>query len=264
MADGNIHQLLLTRFNVRTAGTSYGPGQTPEWLEGRFDLFAQYCAPSVAAQTLETFDWVIFCDEDTDPAILDRIRAFDLRIRIALLTPYVGVPKGRARAPEPTGYVHPDVRLVVPSYGPRPFVPPGTGVVTSTRLDSDDALSRHALRRVRDHVESFLETEHPKWVTNPLHGFKLDVTVGKLYAASMPGNPFLTMFERVAPDQPLVGPFTGSHTRMHERYPMYEDNGPRLWLQVIHGTNLSNSIRARSGDSEVPLSELSEDFRIKL
>lgn len=264
MSSPAVHQLLLTRFNVRTKGTSYGPGQSPEWLEGRFDLFARYCAPSVAVQTQEEFDWIVFCDEDTEPETLERIRAFDRRIRIALLTPYVGVPAGRTRPPDPTEYVPADVRLVVPSYGPRPYVPPDTEIVISSRLDSDDALSRHAVQRVRDHVDQFLETGHHRWVHNPMKGYKLDVVANRLYAASMPGNPFLTLFERVVEDIPLVSPFTGSHTRMHERYPLYEDHGPRLWLQIIHGGNLSNSIRARSGDTEVAFDDFREDFNIKV
>jgi hypothetical protein len=260
----NVHQLLLTRFNIRTAGVGYTEEQSPRWLEERFELFEQYCLPSVAAQTQEDFDWVIFCDEHTAPHDLDRLRSLDPRIRIALFV-YKGTnptllarrdaedrPKNGAGQGLPvlsTLQVYPHVRS-------------DADVVVATRLDNDDALSRHALKRARDHVDHFLETGHDRWLYNPMLGYKLHHQTRRVFPASKHNSAFLTMFERTTAEGRARGPYAGNHSRLHEQYPTYQDESARLWLMVVHGGNVMNGIGAR--DTEVPIEALGDDFAISL
>ena len=77
-----------------------------------------------------------------------------------------------------------------------PHVRPDAEIVISTRLDNDDGLNRHALRRLRDQVDRFLETGHDRWLYNPMLGYKLHRKTQRLFASEKPNSAFLTMFER--------------------------------------------------------------------
>jgi hypothetical protein len=260
-----VHQLLLTRFNIRTSGVGYTEDQPPEWLDERIGLFARYCAPSINAQTQEDFDWIVFCDPRTPPADLNRICSFDPRIRIAFFATQEEIPDQRARRPPEVSAqtrLSPGDGTVLPTLRVFPHVRPGTEVVVATRLDNDDALSRHYLRRVRGLVDHFLETGHPQWLYNPMLGYKLDHETKLLFPLSKPNSPFLTMFERVSDVGRPAGPFSGNHSHMHEQYPTYLDDGAPLWLMVIHGGNVINRIGLR--DRDVPIESLGDDFRISL
>ncbi|MBV1922729.1 MAG: putative rhamnosyl transferase [Flavobacteriaceae bacterium] len=60
---------LITRFNLRKADWSTNKKNvavlTEEWHENRFELFTNYCFPSVKAQTNNNFLWLVFFDTTT-------------------------------------------------------------------------------------------------------------------------------------------------------------------------------------------------------
>ena len=255
-----IHQLLLTRFNIRTPTVGYTQDQSPEWLERRFELFSHYCVPSVAAQVEEEFDWIVFCDPWTAPETLDRIRAFDPRIRIAL---WIDPDIGTAGLNQTSAVETPDIETeqqadVLSTLEVYPHVRQDAEVVLSTRLDNDDALNHHALRRVRDHVDRYLETGHDRWLYNPLLGYKLDIQNQRLFTAVKHNSAFLTMFERNSDMVRPAGPYAGNHSCMYKQYPTYQDDGMRLWLMVVHGENVVNGIR--QWDEEIPFTALGDEF----
>jgi hypothetical protein len=242
-----VHQLLLTRFNVRAPALGSAAGQPAGWLDTRLGLFERYCAPSVVAQTEEDFDWVVFCDPATPEAVLRRIRAVDPRIRIAFL----GNPARVPAPPEGGVAVVPDLRIF-------PHVRPGAEVVVGTRLDNDDALNRHALARVRGLVPVFLALGHEQWLHNPRLGYKLDHASQRLYLADSASSPFLTLFERVGGGERPAGPLVGNHSTLPDRYPTFQDAERRFWVKVVHGGNVDNRIDPT--DPPVDLAELDGEF----
>lgn len=225
MAEPRVQQLLLTRFNVRSSGAGYRRDQPADWLERRFELFEQYCAPSVVNQVEEDFEWIIFCHDGTGPDELARIAAVDERIRI------VPVPAGSGHPG------HPNQMLV------SHYARPDADVVISSRLDNDDGLSRRALRRQREHLDSFMASGEVRQVFNPRLGYKLHLPTGRVFTANMPSNPFLSMFERSPAAGPLLGPLSANHATMQRSHPTYQDSEEHLWFQLIHDRNVSNSIR---------------------
>ena len=239
MIDLVVSQQLLTRFNVRY-NKGYEQGERPGWLEERIELFARYCAPSVANQTMEVFDWLVFFDEHTPSEVIGDIQRLDHRIRAILVPP----------SPKPHQFFL------------SRFVPTGVDVVISTRLDSDDALHRNFLQRVRDQVPRFWATDADQWICNPLFGYKLNVVPGTLHEASMPDSPFFSMFERPSARYSLKGALSVNHTHVHERFPTYQDTEEHLWVQVVHGGNVSN--RVRRWERPVPVGTLEERFGFEL
>jgi hypothetical protein len=249
-----VQQMLLTRFNIRTSGVGWTPDQAPGWLEGRFDLFARYCVPSVAAQTVDDFEWIIFCDVNTSDEILARIQKFDPRIRLVLV-----MPEGAVTS---TSHVASSTLPVVSHVSPVPLVRLESGMVISTRLDSDDAISVHALARARSYADEFLASGHRTLLYNPLRGFQWDQKSRRLYIVSKPNSAFLTMFERVEEGVPPQGPYAGNHSFMHQAFPSYQDDGPPLWMMILHGGNVRNRLGRTS--EPVPLDVLEGDFPVDL
>ncbi|WP_299134485.1 glycosyltransferase [uncultured Amaricoccus sp.] len=74
--EGEFTHVIQTRFNMPSPGRESQIRARPGWLAGRFELFERYCLPSIAAQSLKDFHWVIYFDAATRTAM--SIRHMDL------------------------------------------------------------------------------------------------------------------------------------------------------------------------------------------
>src|SRR6187402_3364420 len=72
-----MKHFIATRFNLKTSDWKKSKSGnlvlTNEWLEHRFNLFENYCFPSVRNQSNQNFTWCIFFDIDTPQNFKDRI-----------------------------------------------------------------------------------------------------------------------------------------------------------------------------------------------
>lgn len=66
--------LLLTRFNVKCNATGLGLDQA--WLNHRFELFDQFCYPSVYSQSNQHFKWLVFFDTETPEFFKEKVNKF--------------------------------------------------------------------------------------------------------------------------------------------------------------------------------------------
>lgn len=233
-----IEHFIITRFNIKNAGAGWKGGWPAGWLDRRFQLFEQFCAPNIRAQTAADFDWLLMCDPDTDPGDLDRLKHSDQGVRIAFAS------RNRGYMPTPQVLVREDTRIVL-----------------TTRLDSDDALSLGAVERVQQALPAFHESGADRMLFNFLHGYKLDVRTGTAYRSRMPNSAFATLFELVGEEhEPPVGVMRYGHSDAHRQLPTVQEEAMPGWLQVIHGGNVSNQI----GPADVPVAsaELSQHFAI--
>jgi Putative rhamnosyl transferase len=112
-----VAHLLMTRFAVDFGRPADPMPLTRAWFRRRFDLFEQYCLPSVMAQTFRDFRWLIYIAPKVDGQIGDRLRAYDPRIEVKI-DDYKGA-------------------LVTPA-----------DVLTTTRLDSDDGIGATVLEQI--------------------------------------------------------------------------------------------------------------------
>ena len=61
--------ILITRFNLSKKWDSDKFGNTildENWLKDRYELFENYCLPSIKAQTNKNFEWWVYFDKETD------------------------------------------------------------------------------------------------------------------------------------------------------------------------------------------------------
>lgn len=77
----NCQYYVLTRFNTRlwTKDKKGKPTQTEEWLKKRFELFEQYCLPSVVNQSVKNLKWIVLFDSETSEVYKKKIDEYARR-----------------------------------------------------------------------------------------------------------------------------------------------------------------------------------------
>jgi hypothetical protein len=225
-----IHHVVGTRFSVRMGLEP--PAFERSWLEERLRLLELFCLPSVMAQTTSAFTLMLLCDEATPPDILDALRQHERE------SPAVAIAlTGSDRTP---------ADVIAAS------TPPGTDVLVTTRLDSDDAIADGYLEAVQEYAAPFHRSDVATLLVNFPRGMRLDVPEDAFYERRMPNSPFHSLFER-----PASGPARtifsgvgraarnrarGNHATLHEHQVTHQDESIVAWLQVVHGGNLENRI----------------------
>ncbi|MEM7644922.1 MAG: glycosyltransferase [Pseudomonadota bacterium] len=212
-----VQHVILTRFNLATPGRESAIRNQPGWLRGRFDLFRDWCLPSVAAQSTRDFRWIVLFDEETPGAFRDEIGALQADFPFdAYFTPLFPADGWRRCVAE--------------------VVAPTAPMLLTTRLDNDDALSVDHVARVQAAVGG---PERRAWnVTNGL------IRQGDgLWQVTHPKNAFFSLLEPWGPE--AVTACAIPHMDLPDHVPVTQIGGPPGWLQVVHGGNVSNKVRGR-------------------
>lgn len=212
--------VVMTRFNMPTPGRESQIRGRPGWLEGRFDLFEQYCLPSMAAQTTRDFHWIIYFDEETPQVFRDRIEA--AREVFPFTAFYTGFFPGE-------GWPRSLVEVI----------PERTPWLLTTRFDSDDALAVDYVARMQAAVERASPAAACSF--NLTQGIVIEG--GRVYAHEHHSNAFASWFEPW--DEAARTAMSINHMQLAELGEIVQVAGPAGWLQVVHGGNVSNKVRGR-------------------
>jgi hypothetical protein len=205
-----------------------------EWCARRAELFLDITLPSMLAQSSQAFEWLIYFDVERNPPV-ERV--------LAALAPHANIHpmffdcRGR----------HPWELVGHARIGVAERTSPGTEVVLTTKLDTDDALHRDYVR-VLNHRARQLGREEigDGLAVNCDYGVQL--VGGRLLAYLYGANPFLTMVEYVRTPTGdalnfdlLQTAMTILHYKVHESFPVdhFLYRQP-LWLQTIHEANAFN------------------------
>lgn len=211
--------VIMTRFNMAMPQRD-AIRKRPGWLESRFDLFERYCLPSVAAQTVRGFHWVIYFDIETPAPFRERIeRCREEFPFIPFYTPHF----------EAEGWPR-SLKEIFGTYR--------TPWLVTSRLDNDDALSVDHVERLHAH---FLEQGIETGSVNFRNGFLLQG--GRVYMLEHLSNAFA---HHVEPwDETAITCRGVNHLKLAEFGPVRQIDGAPAWLQVVHGGNVSNKVRGR-------------------
>ncbi|MDE3078461.1 MAG: hypothetical protein KGI94_00345 [Paracoccaceae bacterium] len=213
----DFEHVVMTRFNLATPGREHVLRNRAGWLEERFDLFERYCLPSIAAQSVTDFHWIIYFDEATPDAFRQRIERCR---KVAPFVPYYTGPLETFDLP----------RTLHETFGFRP------DHLLTTRLDNDDALAIDYVARVQAEVR---RQGLRLGGYNVLNGFIL--AHGALYQIAHRSNAF---FSFLAPyEENVTTAASIKHMELAKHAPVIQIDGPGGWLQVVHGGNVSNKIR---------------------
>lgn len=213
--------IVETRFSVRL-GRDLERHASRQWLDERLELLRRFCLPSIAAQTMQAFTWLVLCDESTDPDAMARLREHERDVeplRIAMTS-------GERTA-----------RMAVES-----FVAPNADLLITTQLDSDDLLADAYLEAVQAYAEPFLRSTHRDLLVNFPRGYRLDANAQILYEERMANSSFPSLFER--PRHARVETvLRTNHAILRQHHVTHQDESMHGWVIVVHGGNAANRIR---------------------
>jgi hypothetical protein len=202
-----VRQLVMTNFNERF-DTIYTHSLDEEWLKYRWKLFTTFTVPSMLGQSQTDFDWVILCHPKSPSWFKSITKTLEVPIRIHF----------EFDSPTPT----------IPGLND-----PNLDAVLTTNLDSDDAINRCYLERVR----SFFEAEPFKYELFEIEdGYKYDYSCQRIAPWQWKSSPFSTRVNF----GPNIDPFDfgGAHDKHYGKYKNVEiSRGDPLFLQVVHDKN---------------------------
>lgn len=224
--------LIITRFNVASPGREAAIRLKRGWLDERFKLFEDICLPSVAAQSEKDFEWVVFFDVETPADYKEKIN------KLVALFPFRPVYTDSFDMRK----LGPDI---VQHYAQADYL-------LTSRLDSDDILAV-------DYVETLQKIAaglDGRFVINFDSGAILQLNNDRpaLYEYRDDSNPFASLIEKFSPDSKTI--WGVQHTEIHELGEVVHVEGKPMWLQVVHGGNVSNRVRGR----RVPVGKYNDDF----
>ncbi|MFC6714661.1 glycosyltransferase [Branchiibius cervicis] len=211
-----IEHVLLTRFNLPSAGAESFIRARDGWLRNRIELFETYTVPSVAAQT-EPIQWLVYVDHESPQWLLDRLLPLQDRGLLKLL--------GRQEVTKTDLLA--DIEEVLS---------PGTTRVLTSNLDNDDAIARDFSTRLRRAAE-------PPGAAAIYLDYGLVGDSDGVYLRRDVSNAFCSAIS----DRPLtLTCWEDWHNRLdrHMAVRHISDRAPG-WLQVIHTTNVSNRVRGQ-------------------
>ncbi len=214
-----MKHLILTRFNVVMPGWKGQVNLNNDWLNTRFELFEEVCLPSVAMQTNQAFSWVVFFDSNTPIEYKSKIEALT---KVYSFNPvYVDVFDLTKIRP-----------ILFKQYG-------GETMLLTSRLDSDDVLSVSYV----EETQAIASKLKDKSVINFDNGLILLSRNSKhaLYEYQDKSNPFTSLFESF--DANFSSILAISHTDLHQFAEVIHVSDRPMWLQLVHGGNVSNRVR---------------------
>lgn len=227
---GTFDYALLTRFNLPSAGAESVVRAREGWLRERVGLFERYCLPSVMGQEDRDFEWIIYFDPESPAWLRDWAQAAEAAGRFR--------PIYRASVPRPA--LVSDLRRVT---GAR-----RNGVIT-TNLDNDDALARTFTSRLRRAAQEGIAGAARAAAVYLENGLILG---GGVHWRRDRHNAFCSVVESW--DDPRT-----CWLDWHNRLPLHLASrglrGDPGWLQVVHGSNVSNRVHGRLVSS-VPYRDL--------
>ncbi|UMY65467.1 MULTISPECIES: glycosyltransferase [unclassified Flavobacterium] len=226
---------LITRFNLRNPKWELTKNRetllTDQWMTERLALFANFCLPSVAAQSNKDFRWLLFFDDTTAPAF---------RQQMAEMTaphPFIEIHYIAGMA----AFYDSIAQLVGRSEKP---------YLITSRLDNDDCIHRDFIAEVQQ------QFDRQDYLAIDVHkGYSLQVEpVMMLGKKEHVFNPFISLIEKN--EQPRTV-WANDHNHWKKESRVRPLTHRRLWMSIIHEKNKVNEF---DGYGNVDWNDLRQQF----
>lgn len=219
-----LDHYILTRFNLYLWNKDKEgcPVRTTHWLEHRFDLFEQYCLPSLKSQTCKDFQWIVLFDSTTPQEFKEKIAGYQ-RACPQLVPVYVRPEGGQYFA-----QIFRD-EVVERVDGER---------VITTYLDNDDALSVRFVEDLQNRVRSLSDGTFVYYT----EGYQFFTDHDYMMKIHYPRNHFVSVVESGEPSRVKTIYGYGSHyyiDKLKGAAIEYVKDLP-MWCQVVHEKNMGN------------------------
>ncbi|MGW5238129.1 glycosyltransferase [Monashia sp. NPDC004114] len=214
-----LNHVVLTRFNLPSAGYESLLREKEGWLRSRVELFERYCLPSMRAQAGADAAWIIYFDPASPAWLMDWIERTNQGDFMPILRATVSYEDRMA-----------DIRAAAVDLG---------DMLVTSNLDNDDAVASDFLARVQ-------AAAAPGVRTAIYLADGLIAQDGRVYHRVDRDNAFCSVAEPwdFAGDKPATC-WLRAHNRLGETMRVVSLRGRPGWLQVVHGANVSNRVRGR-------------------
>ncbi len=209
---------IVTRFNLSKSDWTLSKQNksvlTDEWYTNRFDLFSNYCYPSVKHQLNKNFEWLVFFDTKTPEKYLSKIEAY--KTDFENFKPFF-IDGQKSLNESLTAYIS--------SHSEKYIITSG--------LDNDDCISNTFVDSVQRkfNQQDFLYLDY-------INGYTLQINstirLGKklhLY------NPFASLIEKN--DNPITI-YHRQHMHWKKEKKAMRVKNENVWCSIIHNENMVN------------------------
>lgn len=222
-----IKHIIITRFNLphkNWVKNRYGKTLNDDWLDNRYNLFKDYCLPSVIGQTNKNFEWWLFFDTKTPKkfkTINESLKNKHSNIKIFYEASLESFWDNLAKQVE------------------KHFKASDFDILITTRLDNDDVISVNFINDIQKKVK--LE-DKPYLLTFPI-GYTLQINNEEaLRTINYEKNSFISLIE--FQKQNILTVYKNAHDQWKDVEYRIINNNPS-WVQVIHENNLLNFGRGK-------------------
>lgn len=239
---------IITRYNVKVKGWEETRDKEPiddNWMRHRFELFRNYCFPSILNQSNQNFIWLLFLNDDTKEEFrnqLEELVAPHSNIKLVYIN---GSSEFYAQLCQSIGVYLKDEQYLI-----------------TTRLDNDDAIRKDFIERIQRDFDNqkYALIEYP-------NGLSLQVEPKKMLAFLHDRlNPFISLIEEIEVLKEGIRFKTVMYYQQHRQWresdvEVFSNTEIRPWLQIIHSKNKANTFKAKrlTGDKD-----LLDDFSIHI
>jgi hypothetical protein len=204
-----MQHLILTKLAVGNP--------SPDWLAHRLNIFQQYCAPAIAAQTSKRFRWLLAVNPTTPRWFLDVAEAAATNAAFVYHS-------------EPT--LAPPWTSLIDRFVDR-------GPLITTRLDNDDMVQR----RFVEVVQTLSEYSPCDEVIDFPIGLKVDL-FNHAYSTRVERYPthFISLVEKSGVRKTV---YSFQHNQAHLNYPIRIASLQIFWAELCHERNIVNVLRPK-------------------
>ncbi|OZV70040.1 glycosyltransferase [Winogradskyella aurantia] len=228
---------LITRFNLRKSDWVTNKNNvavlTDDWHRNRFQLFNEFCVPSVASQTNTNFEWLVFFDSSTKDEFRAIIKVIEKQI-----------PNLKPFFIDGMDAFLPAIKEYISNCE--------TDYIITSRMDNDDCLSRNFIASVQQKFKNqdFMAVDFINGFTLQIHP---KVRLGKKLHQY---NPFLSLIERN--DNPNTI-WSIPHNHWKKETSILQIKDEYVWCSIIHQENKVNEF---TGFGQVDLTTFLDNFQI--
>lgn len=228
---------LITRFNLKKSDWKTNKNNidvlTDEWHKNRFELFTNFCVPTIASQSNKNFEWLVFFDTSTKDSFRKIIKDIEKQL-----------PNFKPIFVDGMDNFLPTIKSLVSSCS--------SEYIITSRVDNDDCLSKNFIESVQKKFESqhFLAIDYIKGYTLQIQpkiklGYKLHQY-----------NPFTSLIEINKNPKTI---WSIPHNYWKHESSILQIKNERVWASVIHQENKVNEF---TGFGQVFPKVFFEDFKI--
>ncbi|NOY47953.1 MAG: hypothetical protein GXO84_07120 [Chlorobi bacterium] len=228
---------LITRFNLRkddwVTSKKNKVVLTDEWHKNRFELFDNYCFPSVNSQTNQNFQWLVFFDTTTPQKYKEHIATLEKKMHNFKPIFVDGMEA-----------FLPSIKSYIENYN--------EDYLITSRLDNDDCISKFYIDEIQKKFnnQDYLALDY-------INGYTIQtspsIKIGKRLDQY---NPFITLIEKNE-NPKTVWHMRHSHWKKENNIIQIKDT--KIWTSIIHEENKVNEFL---GYGKVNLVDYFEDFEI--